>query len=180
MIEKLRHYLLGSNSTVYTNNNPLIYVQGSNLGMAQIQWFSELALFDFDIKYRCGKSNQAADALSHCPKANNDNSTNSDSEEHETILYAVACDDLCAVIKGEKSSLHIKIAVQEEMTKQLPDSEKISAHSEMMGILSKVTPEMMKEAQEEDIDISKTIHYIKSGKKTTLCSDTKNEIKTCA
>ena len=56
------------------------------------------------------------------------------------------------------------------MTKQLSDSKKkkISAYSEMMDILSKVTLGMMKEAQEEDIDISKTIHYVKSDKKPTL------------
>ena len=46
------------------------------------------------------------------------------------------------------------------MTKQLPDSEKTSAHSEMVDILSKVTLGMVKEAQAEDIDISKPTHYI--------------------
>ena len=35
----------------------------------------------------------------------------------------------------------------------------------MVDILSKVTPGIMKEAQEEDINISKTIHYVKYGKK---------------
>ena len=35
----------------------------------------------------------------------------------------------------------------------------------MVDILSKVTLGMIKEAQEEDVDISKTIHYVKSGKK---------------
>ena len=54
------------------------------------------------------------------------------------------------------------------MTNWLPDSEKIGAHSKMVGILSKVTPGMMKEAQEEDIDISKTVCYVKSGNKSTL------------
>ena len=38
----------------------------------------------------------------------------------------------------------------------------------MVDILSKVTPGMMREAQEEDIDISKTIHYVKFSKKPTL------------
>ena len=38
----------------------------------------------------------------------------------------------------------------------------------MVDILSKVTPWMMKEAQEENIDISKIICYIKSDKKPTL------------
>ena len=52
--------------------------------------------------------------------------------------------------------------------KQVPDSGKISVHMEIVDILSKVTPGMMKEAQEEDINISKTVLYVKSGKKLTL------------
>ena len=31
---------------MYTDNNPLTYVKGNKLGAAQIQWLSELALFD--------------------------------------------------------------------------------------------------------------------------------------
>ena len=84
------------------------------------------------------------------------------------MSYTVVCDEQCEIIKGEKLSLDIKRSVQTEMAKQLPDSEKIIVYSKMVDMLSKVTPGMMKEAQEEDIDISKTIHYVKSGRKPTL------------
>ena len=47
--EKFRDYLLGSKFTVYTDNNPLAYIQTSMLGVSQICWLSELALFDFNI-----------------------------------------------------------------------------------------------------------------------------------
>ena len=87
---------------------------------------------------------------------------------YETISYAVVCDGLCGVIKGEKLLIEIKRAVQTEVTKQVPDSKKISVHSEMVDILSKVTLGMMKEAQKEDIHISKTICYVRSGKKPIL------------
>ena len=60
--KKFRDYLLGLKFTVYTDNNPLAYIQTSKLGASQIRWLSELALFDFNIIYRSGKSNQAADA----------------------------------------------------------------------------------------------------------------------
>ena len=36
------------------------------------QMVSEIVLFNFDIKYRMGKSDEAADALSHHPKSNTD------------------------------------------------------------------------------------------------------------
>ena len=61
--DKFRDYLLGSKFTVYTDNNPLAYVKTSKLGVSEIHWLSELALFDFNIIYRLGKTNQVADAL---------------------------------------------------------------------------------------------------------------------
>ena len=64
MCEKFKDYLISSKFTVLTDNNPLTYVRMSHLGAAQIRWLSDLALFDFEIKYRVGKSNQAADTLS--------------------------------------------------------------------------------------------------------------------
>ena len=171
MTENLRDYLLVSKFTVYTNNNPLAYVMESKLGVAQIRWLSEPALFHFDIKYRSGKSNQAADALSQHPVTDNEILSDSESDWYKTILYAVMCNYLSEIIKGEKLPLELKRAVQTEISQQVPDSGKINAHSEMVDVLSKVTPGMMKEAQEEDVDISKTICYVKSGKKTNACTN---------
>ena len=108
VMEKCRDYLLGSKFTIYTDNNPLVYVKESKLGVAQIRWFSELVLFNFDIKYRSGKSNQAADALSHHPKTEDENFSDSESDRCKTILYTVICNDLSKVIKGEKLPLELK------------------------------------------------------------------------
>ena len=47
-----------------TYNNPLNYIHTSHLGTAQICWLSDLMWFDFEIKYRARKSNQASDDLS--------------------------------------------------------------------------------------------------------------------
>ena len=52
--EKFRDYFMGSKFTVYTDNNPLAYVQNSKLGASQVCWLSELALFDFNIVYGSG------------------------------------------------------------------------------------------------------------------------------
>ena len=49
--EKCQDYLLGSKFTVYTDNNPLAYIQTSELSESQICWLSKLALFDFNIQY---------------------------------------------------------------------------------------------------------------------------------
>ena len=94
--------------------------------------------------------------------------SDTESDGYETISYAVMCDDLSEVIEGEKLPLDLKRAVQAGISQQAPGSSKINAHSGMVDVLSRVTPSMMKEAQEEDVDISKTIRYVKSGKKPTL------------
>ena len=67
--EKFRDYLLGSKFMVYTENNPLAYIQTSKLGVSQICWASELALFDYII-YRLDRTNKATDVLSQCPESN--------------------------------------------------------------------------------------------------------------
>lgn len=62
--EKFREYLLGTKFTVFTDNNPLSYLRTAKLGAVEQRWASQLALFDFEIKYRPGDTNQNADALS--------------------------------------------------------------------------------------------------------------------
>ena len=90
--EKFKDYLLGSKFTVYTDNNPLVYIKTSKLGAAQIRWLSKLALYDFNIIYQTGKSNLVADALSWQPESPNhiDNHPEHDSdEEWEAVSYPV-------------------------------------------------------------------------------------------
>lgn len=62
--EKFREYLLGTKFTVFTDNNPLSYLRTAKLGAVEQRWASQLALFDFEIKYRPGGTNQNADTLS--------------------------------------------------------------------------------------------------------------------
>ena len=112
--------------------------------------------------------NQAADILSHCPKTENENFSDCESDGYRTILYPIVCDDLCEVFKEEKLPLEIKRAVQAKITKLAQDSEKINAHSKIVDVLSRVTPSMMKEAQEKNVDISKMMCYVKSGKNQCL------------
>ena len=66
--DKFRDILIGSRFTVYTDNNPLSYLQSTaKLGAVETRWAAELASFEFDIKYRSGIENGNADALSRNP-----------------------------------------------------------------------------------------------------------------
>ena len=63
--EKFQEYLLGSEFVVYSDNNPLTYLQSkSKLKAVEHHWAAELASFNFKIEYRAGKHNTNADALS--------------------------------------------------------------------------------------------------------------------
>ena len=94
--EKFRDYLLCLHFQVYMDNNPLTYVMESKLGALQIQWLSELPLFNFVIKYQTGSSNRVADALNHHPfnPSCDDSFTESeaDSEEFEVLSYSLVCE----------------------------------------------------------------------------------------
>uniref|UniRef100_A0A8C1Y575 Gypsy retrotransposon integrase-like protein 1 n=2 Tax=Cyprinus carpio TaxID=7962 RepID=A0A8C1Y575_CYPCA len=71
MTERFREYLLGNRCMVYTDNNPLSHLATAKLGATEQRWAAQLAAFDFELKYRSGKSNVNADALSrlHPPVA---------------------------------------------------------------------------------------------------------------
>lgn len=64
LTEKFREYLLGNKCLVYTDNNLLSHLMTAKLGATEQRWAAQLASFDFELKYRSGKSNSNADALS--------------------------------------------------------------------------------------------------------------------
>ena len=67
--EKFRDYLFyAPHFTVFTDNNPLTYILSTaKLNAVGHRWVGQLADFNFDIKYRPGKTNIDADTLSRWP-----------------------------------------------------------------------------------------------------------------
>ena len=57
---------------VYTDNNPLSHLQSAKLGAVEQRWAAELALFNFKMKYRPGRANGNADALSRVARGNHE------------------------------------------------------------------------------------------------------------
>ena len=69
--EKFYDYLYGHRFTVKTDNNPLTYIlTTAKLDATGQRWVSALSAFDFNIIYKPGKNNVAADALSRYPLPN--------------------------------------------------------------------------------------------------------------
>ena len=153
VMEKFRDYLLGLQFQVYMDNNPLAYVLKSKLGVSQIRWLSELAFFNFVIKYWTGHSKRAAEALS-CHPFNptwDDSFTKSEanSEEFEVISYSSVCEavDLCLNSTKVPEDLkqgaqNISCAIMEEEDK---NENEIVSILNAVSIFEHVTPEQMAE-----------------------------------
>ncbi|KAL7852896.1 hypothetical protein SRHO_G00186810 [Serrasalmus rhombeus] len=62
--EKFKDYLMGARFTVFTDNNPVAHLQTARLGATEQRWVAQLSAFNFEVKYRAGKENVNADALS--------------------------------------------------------------------------------------------------------------------
>ena len=66
--DRFHEYLYGGEFQVYTDNNPLMYVLATaKLDAMGQQWVAALALYNFRIYFRSGKTNVNADALSRIP-----------------------------------------------------------------------------------------------------------------
>ena len=196
--EKFRDYLLGSWFQVYTDNNPLAYIQESKLGVLQIRWLSELALFDFTIKYQTGHCNRATDTLSCCPfnPSCNFETESTDSDEVEVISYSATCSevetipysvvfealDQCLngskipkVLKQEAQDIScvVQMIVEEEDKLYEEELKEVVSKVNAVSVFGNVSPEDMKEEQQKDPILRLVYKYVTAGKKPKTSAITK-------
>ena len=177
MCDKFRDYLIGSKFTVLTDNNPLTYICTSRLGVAQIRWLSDLTLFDFEIKYRAGKTNQAADALSWWPENPDSPSESSDDEEEwDTISYEMVCQILDHHLNSTKMPYHVKHEVQNNIMEVdkanklegFKSTDIIKVQLREVKIFNSIMPERMAEFQKKDPQLSLVYDKVLSKTKPRL------------
>ena len=185
-MEKFQDYLLGSWFQIYTDNNPLTYVLESKLGALQIQWLSELALFDFVVKHQTGCSNRATDALSRHPfnPSCDDSFTKSkaDSEEFEVISYSSVCEALDLCLNSTKIPKDLKqeaqnISCTKEPIIEEEDKNEIVGNVNAVSIFEQVTPEKMAEEQQKDTTLKLIYQLVTAGKKLTTLTIAKIKSK---
>ena len=171
--EKFKDYLLGSKFTVFTDNNPLVYVKTSKLGTAQIRWLSELALYDFNIVYCTGRSNLVADALSCRPEAEGENHnqtcSNNDDEEWQAISYSAICKELQGIIGGVKMehSLRERIQVVQSAKDDIHGSCKIEVIASMVDVFPQVPSTTIAKHQAKDNQLAPVLEWVREGKQPT-------------
>lgn len=104
--EKFKDYLAATPFVVYTDNNPLAHLNTAKLGALEQRWASKLANYDFLVKYRTGKSNVNADALSRLPTEEEPPRSDDWEEVEMPAFYSRFAQQDATTIKvgGERSS----------------------------------------------------------------------------
>ena len=87
--------------------------------------------------------------------------SNPESEEYETISYAIECEELEEILDREKIPRECKVAIQDKEDKPAP--QELELHSSAIEVLSKVSTSEMKEAQQADPTISQVVQWVKAG-----------------
>ncbi len=161
--DKFRDYLLGSKFVVFTDNNPLSYFQSAKLDATEMRWAAQLAQFDFSIKYRSGKSNGNADALSR---------REDDASEHDVTDLGMNAtvsdvdtrsDMLVTVTKSTPLGVQLKSVISEGMEHSIR-SESVDA---ALTTFPQIDDEELRERQERDHHIAQARKWVKTGHKPT-------------
>ena len=179
--DKFKDYLLGSKFTIFTDNNPLCYIKSSKLGAAQICWLSELALYDFDIIYRSGKSNLVADALSHRPEKEEETEKGippkSDDDEWIAVSYQVEEQGghissmefnqvISELVGGTKIDKKLKDRIKvTDVAKEKLNGKTVKVATGMVNLFDSITPKEMAEFQHQDNQIAPILTYVKQDQK---------------
>lgn len=66
--EKFKDYLWGAAVEVFTDNNALVHLHTARLGAVEQRWVSQLANYNYTLRYRPGSANRNADILSRLPR----------------------------------------------------------------------------------------------------------------
>jgi transposase InsO family protein len=160
--DKFREYLIGSMFTVYTYNNPLTYLKSkSKLKAVEQRWVSDLASFNFDIKYRAGQHNQNADALSRLKR---DEGCEWHIDEVQTMLASTIN---TAIIPQEARVELLQSAVFLTENSQEYSNKQLTAPLDGAMSLPMWDLKQLEEWQKLDPDIGRLIHYRALGRKPT-------------
>lgn len=137
--QKFNDYLYGSRFTVTTDHNPLTYVlTTAKLDATGHRWLAELSAFDFEVKYKPGRQNKDADALSRIDL------------DSQKCLSSDVVKNICEQEEQEESGLIESMCISADL-KVLPES----------GVVS-MNVDWAKE-QSEDSVISRVKELVASG-----------------
>ena len=148
MCQAFRDYLLGNKCIVYTDHNPLKYLDTANLSATELRWVQQLSAFDFHLEYRSGKSNQAADALSRFhPKPSG--------EPRDTLQHGLELEVSSSALSALVGDADAGTDLPAVMCHQIRVND-----SEGRLSLPGYTPKTLRRLQREDVILQRVIVYM--------------------
>ncbi|KAI8512396.1 hypothetical protein Bbelb_090350 [Branchiostoma belcheri] len=148
--EKFKDYLYGAKCTVYTDNNPLAHLSTAQLGAVEQRWAARLANFDFEIKYRPGKSNVNADVLSRIP------AYSSDKTEGEVEVVSAQVSRICCENYVSPPPKPLSVTLSEIVG---------TGAFEPMSTLPEHAQGDLSRQQRDDPVLDRVIHFVSRGRK---------------
>lgn len=158
VVDKLHDYLYGAKFTVWTDNNPLTYVlTTAKLNATGHRWLAALATYEFDIKYRPGKTNIDADLLSRNLA---DEVEKGEWEEIPQSGVKSICRRVCATEPPGASPRYIdQLGALPEC---VPEVFAFPTHLNLLS-LQQMSKADLKEAQQKDDIIQKVMEAVQQG-----------------
>ena len=168
--DKLRDYLLGTGNsfTVLTDNNPLLYVTSSaKLDATGQRWVAALSQFNFTIKYRPGKNNAAADALSRKPQ----NEMTRNSREFQREAVTIPADSVQAICDGYTSPSQPFLEASSTVHCEVITRQAAKTTTKQQNTIEEGLPRVSKQelaiAQRDDPVISRVLFFVDRNHKPT-------------
>ena len=159
--EQFKDYLYYAPSfTVYTDNNPLMYVLSTaKLNSTGHRWVSELADYNFEIKYRPGKVNKDADTLSRIPLDINQYIPTCTQETSQDVISATL-----SGVKALQNGDTVWITAVSDRTDALNlDSNLLDSRN-----YHQIEPQVILTAQKQDPSIGRVLVYKLNGHKPAI------------
>ena len=154
--DKFRDYLLGSSFVVYTDNNPLSYLKSAKLDATEMRWVSQLAQFNFTVKYRSGQSNRSADALSRY--------------DHKSDTVVGTSESITALQDTTQTTFVRSVLLESSEKEEVVLASIDAAETEVIATSTfpSLTPVDLCKVQTEDPDVALLRKWVVSGSKPTV------------
>lgn len=152
--EHFRDVLIGSHFVVYTDNNPLTHIKTTKtLPALEQRWVNTLAPFDFDIRFKSGSANGAADALSR---------TKYEGQAELSSGEVESC--LTSSVPG--TPFHPKLLqVATQACQEVLEVDEMTVTDTPASTMPTIEPVDMAALQEQDAVIGRLIHYRNLGRR---------------
>ena len=156
---KFKDYLYGSKFLIRTDSHPLSRMKSSKQTAADMSKLAELADYDFELQYRTGKSNVAADALSRNPVDTSSSDDDIDESDNRVNVISTS-EELLAHINTVGSTI-----IPDQLLIQIEVNLEATVHETECRTLPEMSKQDLVKLQQDDPDISKIVTNLKQNSK---------------